>query len=72
MLIEKYAVECNDPNEECDLDLICLYAMPDGTTKEEKITVFSSKESIMSSIFNLSKNGFLKYAVNPSNSHSRK
>jgi len=32
-LIEKYTVECNDPHEECDIDIITVYAMPDGTKK---------------------------------------
>lgn len=25
---------CNDPNEECDIDWVYIYAMPDGTTKK--------------------------------------
>ena len=33
-VIETYTVECNDPDESCDVDIITVYAMPDGTTKE--------------------------------------
>jgi len=32
-VIESYSVECSDSNEECDLDIITVYAMPDGTKK---------------------------------------
>lgn len=32
-VIESYSVECNDPHEECDVDIITVYAMPDGTKK---------------------------------------
>jgi len=32
-IIESYPVECNDPREECDTDIVTIYAMPDGTTK---------------------------------------
>jgi hypothetical protein len=32
-VIESYSVECNDPHEECDIDIITTYAMPDGTKK---------------------------------------
>lgn len=27
---------CNDPNEECDIDLVYAYAMPDGSIKTER------------------------------------
>lgn len=32
-IIEQYPVECNDPNEECSIDIVTVYAMPDGTRK---------------------------------------
>lgn len=32
-ILESYSVECNDPEESCDVDIITVYAMPDGTTK---------------------------------------
>lgn len=32
-IIESYPVECEDPREECDTDIVTIYAMPDGTTK---------------------------------------
>jgi len=35
-LINKYSTECNDPKEQCDLDMVYVYAMPDGSTKEER------------------------------------
>ena len=28
-----YSAPCNDPSEECDLDNVTVYAMPDGTKK---------------------------------------
>ena len=31
--ISPYATECDDPNEECNLDIITRWAMPDGTEK---------------------------------------
>jgi hypothetical protein len=32
-LLERYSIECSDPHEECDIDIVTVYAMPDGTTK---------------------------------------
>lgn len=32
-IIETYSVECSDPDESCDVDIVTVYAMPDGTTK---------------------------------------
>lgn len=32
-ILERYPVECSDPNESCDLDIVTVYAMPDGTTQ---------------------------------------
>lgn len=32
-ILESYSVECSDPDEECDIDIVTVYAMPDGTTK---------------------------------------
>lgn len=31
--ISHHAVECDDPGEECDIDIITEWAMPNGTTK---------------------------------------
>lgn len=31
-ILETYSVECSDPDEECDVDIVTVYAMPDGTT----------------------------------------
>jgi len=33
ILLRRATVECDDPREECDLDIVCEYAMPDGTKK---------------------------------------
>jgi hypothetical protein len=30
-----YSIECQDQNEDCDLDIVTVYAMPDGKIKEE-------------------------------------
>jgi hypothetical protein len=35
--LESFSVECNNPDESCDIDTIIIYAMPDGTKKEERI-----------------------------------
>lgn len=32
-ILESYPVECPDPDEECDIDIVTVYAMPDGTTQ---------------------------------------
>lgn len=32
--IQRYTAECNDPGEECSLDIVTVYAMPDGSAKE--------------------------------------
>ncbi len=34
--LSRIAVECNDPDEECDIDIITVYAMPDGSIKEKR------------------------------------
>ena len=31
--LRRYTTDCNDPSEECNLDIVTIYAMPDGTTK---------------------------------------
>lgn len=36
VLLRKWTDECCDPGEECNLDLVTQYAMPDGTTKTER------------------------------------
>jgi len=35
-LLNSYMEECNDPNEECDIDIICEYITPDGKIVTEK------------------------------------
>lgn len=35
-LIYQYPEPCNDKNESCEVDIIYVYAMPDGTYKEER------------------------------------
>jgi len=35
-IIKKYVAECNDPKEECDQDIVIIYAMPDGMKKTER------------------------------------
>jgi hypothetical protein len=36
VVLDSYSDECNDPREECDLDHVTVYAMPDGSTKESR------------------------------------
>ena len=36
VLLQKWSEPCNDPREECSLDICCQYAMPDGTIKTER------------------------------------
>lgn len=36
VILSRYSVDCNDPNEDCSLDVIVTYAMPDGTEKTER------------------------------------
>ena len=31
--LKRYTTECNDPREECNMDIVTVYAMPDGSTK---------------------------------------
>ena len=33
----RYSADCNDPNEDCNVDIITQYAMPDGSIKVERI-----------------------------------
>lgn len=35
-LIKKWIEPCNNKNEECNLDMVYLYAMPDGSKKTER------------------------------------
>lgn len=35
-VLAKHYDECDDPSEECSMDEIVIYAMPDGTTKTER------------------------------------
>ncbi|MHB8361367.1 MAG: hypothetical protein ACYDDC_06145 [Thermoplasmataceae archaeon] len=32
-LLERYSTDCNDPEEECNIDIVQIFAMPDGTQK---------------------------------------
>lgn len=34
--LARYSDSCNDPREECSIDIVNVYAMPDGTTKTER------------------------------------
>jgi len=36
VLVHKWSEDCNDPSEECNVDYLCEYAMPDGTYKTER------------------------------------
>jgi hypothetical protein len=38
--IKHYSTECNDPSEECSLDIITEYAMPDGSVETERIHTY--------------------------------
>ena len=35
-MIMKYVDECDDPHEECSLDIVAVFVMPDGTEKIER------------------------------------
>lgn len=35
-ILNQYSVDCCDPNEECNIDIVTEYAMPDGTTQQDK------------------------------------
>ncbi len=39
-LISHVSVPCNDSKEECSTDIIYFYAMPDGSTKEERVHTY--------------------------------
>lgn len=34
-ILYQYSIECRDKKEECNIDNVVVYAMPDGTTKKE-------------------------------------
>jgi len=36
-LLRQWSEECNDPREDCSMDMVYEYAMPDGTTRRERI-----------------------------------
>ena len=36
VIINRFSVECNDPNEECNTDIITVYMTPSGRTKEKR------------------------------------
>ncbi|HHV63408.1 MAG TPA: hypothetical protein GXX51_12340 [Firmicutes bacterium] len=35
--LRSWSENCNDPNESCDVDIVTEYAMPDGTTRTERV-----------------------------------
>ena len=36
----RYSDDCDDPEEDCNTDIVIIYAMPDGTTKEERMHTY--------------------------------
>lgn len=38
--LERWHEDCNDPSEECNLDIVVIYAMPDGSTKTERVHTY--------------------------------
>lgn len=36
VLLTSYTDDCNDPDEDCSLDIVNVFAMPDGTTKTKR------------------------------------
>lgn len=36
VMLYSYTEPCNDPREDCDIDTIIVYAMPDGTIEEKR------------------------------------
>ncbi len=40
VLLQKWTEPCNDPKEECSLDIVRVYAMPDGTQKVERVHTY--------------------------------
>lgn len=36
VVINQYTDDCNDPREECSMDNVTVYAMPDGSTKTSR------------------------------------
>jgi hypothetical protein len=36
VIINRFSVECNDSNEECNTDIITVYMTPSGRTKEKR------------------------------------
>jgi hypothetical protein len=36
VLLEQYSTDCNDPNESCNVDIVTVWAMPDGTTQRRR------------------------------------
>jgi hypothetical protein len=37
VLFYKYTDDCNDPDEDCELDIVYVYAMPDGSESEKRV-----------------------------------
>lgn len=38
--LHRFVTDCNDPSQECSTDIVIVYAMPDGTTTEERIHTY--------------------------------
>lgn len=36
VLLRRWTADCSDPEEECNLDIVCEWAMPDGSLKTER------------------------------------
>ena len=36
-VLKTWMADCNDPDEQCSLDHVTLFAMPDGTTKQNRM-----------------------------------
>ena len=37
VLLHEFADECDDPKEECNTDIVTVYAMPDGSTQTKRV-----------------------------------
>lgn len=40
VLLRKWTEPCNNPHEECSIDIVKAYAMPDGTQKTERVHTY--------------------------------
>jgi hypothetical protein len=39
-IIKSYTVDCCDPREDCDVDIVTVYAMPDGTESKTQVHTY--------------------------------